>query len=449
MEALLQLHVIIPEMAPDDLDAEIQGGFDDVHDLIHDRFPVPNQDVPSFDAPGMDLCSSLFELLDDNLRQVREIENQLNEWYPDASVFRSSYYHTFGEFRTPADPDIHIVLYVTNWGVQQPSIRWKHHRETLQAPPLALDSELFHADSEGTFAIDNNSGETLWEIELKNILQVPVGNDAIIIGNRGTELVALERASGEIEWRTEFDISDEEIIDSRVVLGPDSAYVGLRTGEVVELSLETGERDVLSVFDTAVIGLQMIAPGLVAMTESGEKYLLDSSGTARWPEQADVSPWILHTDDGRVYARTQDSLLALNEQDGSVEWEIDAPSVGGVTKSGEIILAKTNEGLLAVDAETGDQLWTYETENHATKLSNAVIVGDTAVFVRNYANFDMDTESVRQNTLHVLDSSDGSEIQEFELGMGDCHGLAVIDETVAVSAGGELFSLGDFPDPAL
>lgn len=444
MEELLQLHVVIPEEAPDELDSDIMGGFDDVYYLLKEHFRVPNE-IPTYEHLGITNSSSLFERRADNMEDVAEIERQLEEWYPNASVYRSSYDQTIGEMRTPADPDANIMFLVTNWGIEEPRIRWKREKETLQVPPLVLDDEIFHGNRDGLFAIDSASGDILWKQDVGNIVQVPVGNENLIIGNHGLELVALNRTSGEIQWRTEFDLEDDEIIDSRVALGTDEAYVGLRTGEVTAVSLDTGERRVLCECDDAVVSLQMIEPGLIATTSSRARYLVDSSGKTEWPDSSDLTPSIMHSQDGRLYASTRDSLLAMTEEDGTIEWKVDFPAVNGMVQFGDTLYVTTNSNLIGVDAETGDREWDSQVAKEFGTLSNPVGVSDVVACVSSTKTVDEEWYSFEQNILHIIDPTDGTEIQEFELGVGDCYGPAAVDDSIVCYAGGELICVENFP----
>ena len=448
MEELLQLHVVISEKIPDGLDIEIDRVFDDAHDLISQRFPVPDEDVPSFEHLGTSVSSSLFERRSDNMGDVAEIEKQLREKYSNASIFRSSYKESFGEFRSTANPDSHIVLQVTNWGIQEPTVRWSLQNETLQAPPLVLDDEVFHANHDGIFAINSISGDVQWEVKADRVVQVPVGNENTIIGNTGHKLVAIERANGHVRWRTEFDLSEEEIIDSRVALGDENAYVGLRTGKIIAVSLETGDRAVVCECNDSVVGLQMIEPGLVATTNSGQVWLVNSAEKTDWPDGSTMSPSIRYSHDGTLYASTKDSLLALTEVNGAVKWRIDFPTVNDIVQSGDTLFATTANGLVALNAENGERLWDYNESGVLTTVSNPVVVDGVVAYISSSNILDGKVYTYERNLLRIIDLADGIELQKFELGVGDSYGLSVIDDAIVCSAGGELICLENFPDPA-
>lgn len=444
MEELLQLHVVIPEDVPDGVEAEVQGGFDEVHDLVAAEFPVPNKDVPTYDPLGMTVTSALFERRNDNLEQVDAIETQLEQWYPNASIFRSSYEQTFGEFRTPSDPDRHIMLLVTNWGIQNPEIRWKQQKETLQAPPLAFDNEVIHANHDGIFSIDSDSGDINWEVDYTAV-QVPVGNDHLIIGNTGHELIGIDRATGEVQWEAEFEISEDEIIDSGVALASDEAYVGLRNGKVIAVSLDTGNRSELCSFDESVVRLHMIEPGLIAVTSGGEVHLVNSSGVAEWPGGVDITPSAIYSDDEHLYVSTKGSLHAISEKDGSVEWEVDFPAVNGMVKHTGTLFATTTTGIVGVNAETGDQVWSKDIANNFSTALNPVENNGVVACITSNKEIDENGYSITRNNLQIFDPSDGTELQSFELGVGDCYGPSTVGNAIVCNAGGEMICLDNFP----
>jgi outer membrane protein assembly factor BamB len=445
MEELLQLHVVTPKEIQDDI------SFDDVHDLIWGYFAVPNKDVPSYDHLGTTVSSSLFERRPDNITHINEIESQISEWFPNASVFKSSYEQTFDEFRSTADPDRHILILVTNYGVERPTIRWKREKETLQAPPLVLGDEIFHANHDGIFAMDSATGEVLWESDCGSVIQVPVGNNNKIIGNTGPGIVALDRASGEVQWRTEVEPSGHKIINTRVALGADNAYVGFDTGEVMAFSLDTGDSTVLCECADSVVRVQVIEPGLIVWTggpwrEDMEVYLVDSSGKTVWPEDAGVVPRIEHSQDDRLYANAGGSLLAMSEDDGAVEWQVDFPNVNDIVQIDDTLCVSIERGLIGVDAQTGDRVWEVnEFATESATVSNPVAVSGVVACVSSdrTPGYTFD-----QNILHIFDPTDGTELQRFELGVGDCYGPSAVDDSIVCSAGGELICIENLPATA-
>lgn len=460
MEELLQLHIVVPEELSVGSNSENNRDLDDVHDLLHKHFLVPTEDVPSYDHIGVGFSSSLFERRLDNLELIDEIESQIREWYPNASVFRSTQERSDGEFRSVADPGTHIVLLVTNWSVEEPTVRWGIEKETLQAPPLVLDDEVFHANRSEIFAIDNVSGDTLWEVDGDHIIQAPVGNEDQIIVNTGHEVIALSRATGEVQWQTEFDISNDQIIDSRVAIGVENAYVGLRSGEVVSLSLDNGDRKILCECDDSVVGLQMTNPGLIATTGNGVAYLVDSSTKVEWFSTDETALLIKHTQGGQLYVKDRKSVFAVAEEDGTVEWQVDFPDVNDMVKTGNKLCVTNDRRLVAVDAKTGDQVWEYHattevstepdpaTVSGIATISNPVTVSGVVACVISSQLINGEIYPFEQNTLHIFDPKDGSELQTFELGVGDCYGLSTGDDSIVCSVGGEMICIEDFPIPS-
>ncbi len=105
--------------------------------------------------------------------------------------------------------------------------------------------------------------------------------------------------------------------------------------------------------------------------------------------------------EGKVFVGTADnSVVALNEQNGNVLWKFDqiGHSVWGqpAFADGIVIVTSLDKKTYALDADSGDLLWTFELGG---AIAAGALIEDNVVYV---SSFD--------DKLHALNLQDGSEI---------------------------------------
>lgn len=101
---------------------------------------------------------------------------------------------------------------------------------------------------------------------------------------------------------------------------------------------------------------------------------------------------------------------------------------------------------MAVNDETGDRIWDYNPPAEFEMESKPVVVNDMIAGVSSGRLVDEEFYHFDQNILHIIDPTDGSEVQRFELGVGDCYGPASTGDSIVVSAGGEIICVENFPN---
>jgi outer membrane protein assembly factor BamB len=417
---------------------------DRIHDMLgSEGFVILNRDAPSFDDLGMSYSTTLFERRADNMAQIEEFHEAIETWDPNATVFRHDYEESIGEFRSPSDPGTNIVLLVSNWGATQPAIRWKQRRKTLEAPPLVRDDRLYQADRNGLYALDPDSGEVLWSSSAKSI-QIPVGNESLIFGCNGLSVTAVDAVSGDIQWSTEFDELEDYMIDSRVAVGSANVYVGLRNGDVLGLSQVDGSWSNLHSFTETARNLAVVEEGIVVNTSDGEIHLLDQTGDQLWTAQSSSSQWVNDTHDGMVYCRSSEGVTAISAATGSAEWTVGRSSVRDVAVSQETLIVRTSDSLLGLDLDNGSQTWKYSLPGQ--KPTDAVRLGDAIACVGTpNVSLEKQIRPYDEQRLHVFDPVTEDSILTFDLGIGECHGLTVNDDTLICGMDENLICLEDFP----
>jgi outer membrane protein assembly factor BamB len=456
VEELLQLHIIVREQPADDTSLQLhspatEAAFPDIDKWVGDLdellwtegFIPVNEDAPSFDDLGRSISTILFERRADNMAQIENIHAETETWHPNSTVFRHEYEETFGEFRSPADPDTHIVLIATNWGVTQPSVRWTQHLDTLKAPPMVRDNRVYQANLSNMYALDAESGDELWKSSNRTV-QVPVGNDDLIFGCHGKAVVAVAADTGDVKWCTEFDELDEYMIDSRVAIGIDNVYIGLRDGNVLSLSQADGSWSEFYSFTETPVQLAAVADGLVVSTADNEIHLLNRNGDHEWTKEFRPSQSISDTHRGMLYRGGSEGVTAISTATGTTEWTTELSRVNDVMVSQDTLLVTTKTSLHGLEMDTGAQVWEY-TPPEMKSVSDMIHLKDAIACTgaRN-VSLDKQTRPYDEQLLHVFNPTTEEPILTYDLGIGECYGLATSDDALICAMDGKLLCLDDF-----
>ena len=442
MEELLQLHIVFRDQIPDE---DIDEWVDDLYYLLEtEGFVVVNEDAPSFDDLGRSISTVLFERRADNMAQIAEIHTEIDSWNENSTVLRHEYDQPVGESRSPADPGTHIVLLATNWGVTQPTVSWKQQIGTLQAPPLVRDNRVYQAGNGNMYALDADSGTELWTSPNRTV-QIPVGNDALIFGCHGESVGAVDAATGNTEWQTEFDELEDYMIDSRVAIGTDNVYVGLRDGDVLALSQADGSWSEFYSFTETPVQLTVVENGLVVNTSDTDIHLLNWNGDLEWTGEFSPFQSISDTHRGMLYGGTAEGVTAISAATGTIEWTTDLSNVRDVTVSQDTLLVTTKTSLHGLNIDTGAQTWEY-TPPEIESVSDMVHHGDAIVCTGTRSvSLENQVRPYDEQLLHVFDPTTEESMLTYDLGIGDCYGLATHNDALICAFDGKLLCLDDFP----
>lgn len=155
----------------------------------------------------------------------------------------------------------------------------------------------------------------------------------------------------------------------------DHAYVGTQDGAFYAIDRETGEEvwnstpesgarcrsAPLVAGDAVVVNLRDPSGFAAFDRQTGEQlWHLDGSSITI---QGNLVPGTVAGDPPRAYLRDGSSLRRVVPQTGEVEWEIDDEQVEAppTVADGTVYAGILDDGLLAVDAETGEKQWTADT----------------------------------------------------------------------------------------
>jgi len=242
-------------------------------------------------------------------------------------------------------------------GAETGSEQWAFDAgERVEMAPTVADGTVYVgtgniSEESGTmFAVDAATGEKRWQfdidVDLANSATPAVVDGTVYFGTgiqgRGDhKLYALDAATGETAWTFQSDhaFSYPVVVDGTVYAAIDDPYFSLKS-----LDASTGERT--------------------------ERYTVEMDNDSN-----------LVVADGVIYATYREKLFAVPEGENSPKWEFEADGklwAGLVLVDGTLYFGSNDGNTYAVDAETGEQQWAYET---ADTNRGCPAVVDGTVFV--------------------------------------------------------------------
>ncbi len=209
------------------------------------------------------------------------------------------------------------------------------------------------AEGAGVFALNPDNGDEQWHYAPDEGVwgrSLALAGDALLVGVSGQQLVSLDTSTGQERWRTTL------------------------AGEVQRPPLVAG--------DTLYVGTTFVGPAMDSNPEEQAwVYALDvASGEEVWSFETGNYLMVTPTLDGATlyaggsyYDPSRDveeggpmRIYALDAADGSEQWAVEG-------EAGLIKRLLTNDGLLhylayrdrffTLDASTGEDVWSYHTEN--------------------------------------------------------------------------------------
>jgi outer membrane protein assembly factor BamB len=210
----------------------------------------------------------------------------------------------------------------------------------------------------------NPDPRPLWHVPMgRGVRGSPaIGEAVVAVGTADRTIVLLDRASGEIFWRTRLDGT----VRSGPLLDVDRLYIATEaqpTGRVYSIRLRDG-RQIWSVRTGSVTApLAFDGDALYAGTEEGMVLRLDpDGGRVRWrrPVSGAVRAGPVVTPFGLVVAATTDTLYLLDRDSGTVHATLKLPGSVLATPASDgrtLYLGTTNGHVIALDLASWTKKW--------------------------------------------------------------------------------------------
>ncbi|HEU4585931.1 MAG TPA: PQQ-binding-like beta-propeller repeat protein [Gemmatimonadaceae bacterium] len=264
--------------------------------------------------------------------------------------------------------------------------------------------------------------DILWSTAAPGLGAPAADGDAVYFGTMQNEVVALDRATGEVRWRSATSSGlPQNLGGTNVVLA----------GSVVAF----GDRDVVG-FDRSTGERRWIFTGIDSLTFVGGMPGL----------------FLLATDGSRIFAGSSNGhAYAINAADGSTAWTTQVgdqlgQSVQDAYVSGGTVyytirgaLPSSADDVVALDAATGEVIWRYSTV--AASPDDLFPLGPVAVSGSTVAFGDID------GSIHAVNATTGEVLWDAPAAAGE-EGkrrgrwlVALGDELLAIGGGGDITAL--------
>lgn len=244
--------------------------------------------------------------------------------------------------------------------------------DKIVAPALQVGDQVFVGTADNfILALDRATGDIQWSYETgHSIWGQPVYKDGIlVVASQDHSLYGFDAASGEKLWQTTFDGA----LPSGPALNDDLAYVSSFDGNVHAVEITTGEVKWNAPAENAVWGGPTYADGVVYFADvTGVVYAVESlTGTQIWQQKApgavQTNPLVV---EDKVYVASEGvssdvpigALTAFAVADGLELWQnatIAPLFTAPVLADGAIVVALDSEEsiLIAYDKDSGAKIW--------------------------------------------------------------------------------------------
>ena len=306
------------------------------------------------------------------------------------------------------------------------------------------------ADGKGRVtAFDRDGGRRLWVTELDERLASGVGGDAngdaatrLYVGSADGVVHAVDAATGERLWNatvsSEVRVAPVEAFGAVVVRSVDGRVVALEPedgGERWSVSntppalTVAGYSRPLLVDGGALVGLddgRVVALALDTGRAIWESVLSVPSGRSEVERLVDVDADPLVGDAGIYVVGYQGRAARLEPARGQVVWSRPMSSTAGLALAGDrLVVVDEEDGLHALERESGRELWSSESLRGRRLSPPAVLPGGDAFVVGDFEGY-----------LHVVALDDGRLIGRTRPARGPITSRPVVDD-------GRVFVLGE------
>jgi outer membrane protein assembly factor BamB len=255
---------------------------------------------------------------------------------------------------------------------------------------------------------------------------VTLGEDMAYVGYANF-VYALNSDSGAIEWQYPEERDNQIVFYSQPLVADDGVFVGDLANNFYKLDRETG--DMVWTFSGSkgyFIGKAAENDGVVfAPSNDGTLYALDSSGDLLWGFTTGHYLWAQPLiANNTIYQASMDHTLYALTLGGEEKW---ATELGGaivnapvISEDGSVLYAGSlgNE-IVAVDADSGDILWRYETEE---SVWGAPLLHDGSLYFADSGG-----------NLYAISDDGGTALWQTEYQGAVLGGLTLIDDGFALA----------------
>ena len=320
----------------------------------------------------------------------------------------------------------------------------------IESAPAIVDGIVYFGDGNGDIhALDAETGDEIWSQETSEYQDAtsPAVHDGVVyIANGNAEVHAFDAADGSPVWDVEFAggfNTSPVIVDEKLLIASRRTVYALDTEDGSELWSASVDHNIFWGGPAVKNGMVFIGAGeSESFGRDGAVYAFDlQTGSEIWSELLEErvlgSPTAKN---GVVYLGTEGStVLALEADTGDELWNAstltsDVTGSPAVYDGTVYVGTENGSGIFAFDADTGDEIWS-ETTHINGNISRGIVVVDGVIYAGT---------NVGGNSVQAFDAESGDELWEFETEGGVRSSPALVDGKVLVGTmDGFLYSLGE------
>lgn len=261
--------------------------------------------------------------------------------------------------------------------IDDPAVVWET-AESVALTGFSVTDEFLLAPGDPLKAFDLESGEVRWRHpETDPWVQPTVLEDTVFAADSADgSLLGLSAAEGSRRWESDLPEAVRVRTPPALAGRGDRLFVGCTTGgdepseQLYALEVDTGDvvwsRELFGAPSTA---LAINMDQIVATTSPGLVYSFTDTGTAYWKrnlrERIECAPVL---GDDRVYVGGHGgTVYALDRTSGATEWTRDVSGFvrDAMAFDGRRLYVQSGRTVAALEADSGDVDWEYETAESA------------------------------------------------------------------------------------
>lgn len=265
---------------------------------------------------------------------------------------------------------------------------------------------------------DTSGGDEIWfaDISAHSLTAPTVVDGTVFVGSDSRDVHAVDAGTGNRKWRIRTEglgNTAPHVVDSTVFIGNRNRSKTLQRATVYALDANDGNEQRTYTFgdDNEVVwSSPTVADGTVFVPtfDSGTYALNATDGTEQWQFESgsrSSSPTVV--DDTVFIGGSEGLVYALDVATGEQQWDFEVGNrlIGSPTFADNTVFVRgitesnSPDNLTALDADTGDERWTFRSESD---LRRPTVADSTVFFAEEGGN------------IHALDAATGDENWNFE-----------------------------------
>ena len=323
---------------------------------------------------------------------------------------------------------------------EQVELVWKKTIDggSFDATAVIADGVIYLGDFDGNFyALDLANGDEIWTKKFETMFfsAAAVEGERIFVGDMDGRVMCLSAKDGEVLWT--FETGGE--INSAPGLFKDSILVGSQDGKLYRLRQEDGEEVWQYAADDMIQCSVTVAEEKVFLAGCDRVlHIVDCNtgeAASQTPIEAETRSTPAVDGDWAYFGTSRESVVGVNWKEGEVAWSFvpkrrfrfeSSPALA----NGKVVIGGGDKLVHALDAKTGDELWSFPTRGRID--GSPVIVGERVVIGGGDGN------------IYALNLTDGSEVWSYAAGGTFTASPAVADgKLVIASTDGVVYCFGE------